>query len=206
MINSKKNYLSFDWTPVINFESGGEYFYNKKLSSPTWPGAASGVTIGIGADLGYMTKLEYNKYFSRYFTEEENRQLISVIGKKGLNAKSALRQISPSIKLKWEDAIEIFKNWTLPKFWSLANSVWPGLDNLCESAQVALVSIVFNRGTSLSGASRLEMRKIKVLVPQKNYALIAKEIRSMKRLWANKKLNGLLRRRDKEALMVESCL
>jgi GH24 family phage-related lysozyme (muramidase) len=35
---------------------------------------------------------------------------------------------------------------------------------------------------------------------------IADEIRSMKRLWEGKGLAGLLRRRDAEAALVESCI
>ena len=51
-----KSFLDYDWTTVINFESGGENYYNKYLKSVSWPGGASGLTIGIGADLGYMSR------------------------------------------------------------------------------------------------------------------------------------------------------
>jgi GH24 family phage-related lysozyme (muramidase) len=49
------------------------------------------------------------------------------------------------------------------------------------------------------------MVNIKDLVVNKDYKGIAKEIRSMKRLWEGKGLDGLLKRREKEANMVESC-
>jgi GH24 family phage-related lysozyme (muramidase) len=49
------------------------------------------------------------------------------------------------------------------------------------------------------------MVNIKDLVANKDYKGIAKEIRSMKRLWEGKGLDGLLKRRDKEAKMVEIC-
>ena len=49
------------------------------------------------------------------------------------------------------------------------------------------------------------MLNIKNLVATKNYKGIAKEIRSMKRLWEGKGLDGLLKRREREAKMVESC-
>lgn len=94
----------------------------------------------------------------------------------------------------------------ITKIWKLANSTWPGLDQLNESAQVGLVSVVFNRGTSTKGPSRIEMLNIKPLVLKKDYLGIAREIRSMKRLWANKKLDGLIKRREEEAKLVEASI
>lgn len=202
---SKRTYLDYDWTPVINFETGGEQYYNKVLKRASWPGGASGVTIGIGADLGYLSRKEFDDYFAKYFTDEENSRLRSVIGLKGQSAKSALSKVR-NIQLSWDDAKEIFVDWTLPKFWKLTNGLWPGIDQLCENAQIALTSIVFNRGSATKGSSRKEMVNIKPLVLKKDTSGIAKEIKSMKRLWYGKGLDGLLKRRDIEAKMVESCV
>jgi GH24 family phage-related lysozyme (muramidase) len=200
-----RTYQDYNWNPVIEFETGGRAFYESSLKKASWPGGQSGVTIGIGADLGYMSRQEFEKYFAKYFTVEEKSRLRGVIGIKGESAKNALTRVR-DIQLSWVNASSAFREWTLPKFWSMANSTWPGLDQLCESAQVALVSIVFNRGGSLSGPSRVEMLRIKNLIPKKDYEEIARQIRLMKRLWVGKGLNGLLKRRDAEADMVLSCL
>lgn len=40
---------------IIRYETGGKAYYVKKLVRPTWPGGDSGVTIGIGYDLGYYS-------------------------------------------------------------------------------------------------------------------------------------------------------
>jgi GH24 family phage-related lysozyme (muramidase) len=201
----KNNYLEYDWNPIINFESGGELYYNKFLKKMTYPGGASGVTMGIGADLGYMSIDEFNLYFSKYFTKDENIKLKSVINLKGESAKKAIKKLN-GIELSWEDASEAFVEWTLPKFWRLTNILWKGIDQLCENAQIGLVSLVFNRGISTKGSSRIEMLNIKPLVLKKDYKGIAKEIRKMKRLWENKNMDGLLKRREEEAKMVESCI
>ncbi len=66
-------------------------------------------------------------------------------------------------------------------------------------------SIVYNRGSSMVGSSREEMRKIRDLVPLKDYQGIAQQIISMKRLWEGKGLDGLLKRRDAEAALVLTC-
>jgi GH24 family phage-related lysozyme (muramidase) len=201
----KKSYLEYDWTPVINFESGGQSYYNNYLKRVCWPGGASGLTIGIGADLGYMSKEEFQKYFEKYYDSSSANKLKSTIGLKGTTAKSKLSSVK-GIQLSWQDAMEAFVQWTLPKFWKLTSALWPGLEELEEKAQIALVSLVFNRGASTTGSSRSEMRNIKPLVLKKDYEGIAKEIRSMKRLWEGKNLEGLIKRREEEAKMIESCV
>jgi GH24 family phage-related lysozyme (muramidase) len=57
----------------------------------------------------------------------------------------------------------------------------------------------------MAGDKRKEMRAIRELVKKKDYRGIAKELRAMKRIWEGKGANGLLRRRDAEAALVESC-
>ena len=42
---------------ILDFEvGGGAGYYNARLSRPSWPGVQSGVTIGVGYDLGYYSK------------------------------------------------------------------------------------------------------------------------------------------------------
>lgn len=200
----ERTYLDYDWNKVIDFETGGKSYYEKFLKKLTWPKGESGITMGIGADLGYMSLNEFETYFSKYFTTEENDRIKTVIGLKGENAARCLHKVK-DIQLSWDNAKEAFVKWTLPKFWKMANDLWVGLNCLKEPAQIALVSIVFNRGASTKGASRVEMVNIKPYVMCQNYAAIAKEIRSMKRLWEGKGMDGLLKRREEEAKMVESC-
>jgi GH24 family phage-related lysozyme (muramidase) len=200
----ERTYLDYDWTPVVEFETGGKSYYEKFLKKMSWPNGESGITMGIGADLGYMTKEEFEKFFSKYFTKEQCDRLKSVIGLKGENAKNALSKVK-DIELSWDNAYKAFIEWTLPKFWKMTSDLWVGLDKLKEPAQIALVSIVFNRGSATKGPSRVEMVNIKPYVMCQNYNAIAKEIRSMKRLWQGKGLDGLIKRREEEAKMVEDC-
>ena len=200
-----ESFLDYDWTPVVDFESGGKLYYEKFLKKLTWPKGQSGITMGIGADLGYMSLDEFDEFFSKYFTKEENKKIKSVIGLKGNNAKNALSKVK-NIELSWDNAHEAFLKWTLPKFWKMTEKLWPEFDKLKRSTQIALVSIVFNRGSSTRGSTRTEMLNIKPLVLKKDYKGIAKEIRSMKRLWEGKGLDGLLKRREDEAKMVEKCI
>ena len=73
-------------------------------------------------------------------------------------------------------------------------------------AQGALVSLVFNRGPGMDGDRRREMRAVRDAVARKDLREIAGQIRAMKRLWEGQGLDGLLRRRDAEADLVESAI
>jgi len=191
---------------IFEYEvGGGEQYYNKFLKRFTWPGGASGPTIGIGIDCAYYSPKELANIFS--FLPFQKRKLIEdASGKIGLAGKEYTKILRKAeIEMSWKESQNIFYKITWPKFAGLTDKVFPQSDHLCDAAYGALVSLVFNRGGSLSGNSRSEMRAIRDLVPAKNYKAIAKEIRQMKRLWEGKNMVGLLKRRDAEADLVLSC-
>jgi hypothetical protein len=191
---------------ILEYEvGGGRSYYEKLLSHPTWPGGASGTTLAIGVDCGYYSPTELEKIF--YFLPANQLDAIkNASGKTGQAGKDYVRQIKPlNVTVSWDQAIKIFNELTWPKFAKLTEKAFPGVDQLCDNAYGALVSLVFNRGSSLTGSSRAEMRTIRELVPKKDYKSIADELRSMKRIWEGKGLDGLLARRDAEAALVETC-
>jgi GH24 family phage-related lysozyme (muramidase) len=191
---------------LLKYEvGGGKSYYDKFLSKFTWPGGASGPTIAIGVDCAYYTKIELAKIFN--FLPSNQIELIQgSVGKTGENGKDYTRVLrNAGITVEWNKALEIFYSTTWPKFTRLTNKTFIGATELKEDAYGAIVSIVFNRGTSLKGPSRLEMRNIKELIPSKDYKGIAKEVRKMKRIWIGKGLDGLLERRETEAKLIESC-
>ena len=192
---------------ILNHEvGGGKKYYDKFLSSFTWPGGASGPTIAIGVDCGYYTPSELNDIFN-FLSDDQILLICGASGKTGQAGKEYTRKLKEAnIVVSWENAVEIFNNLTWPKFSKLAERAFPGLADLCDDAYGAIVSIVFNRGTNMKGDSRIEMRNIKDLIAKKDYKKIAAEIRKMKRLWVGKGLDGLIHRREDEALLVESCI
>jgi hypothetical protein len=191
---------------LLKYEvGGGKSYYDKFLSKFTWPKGASGPTIAIGIDCAYYTKTELSKIFN--FLPQNQIELIQgSVGKTGEKGREYTRILrNAGITVDWEKALDIFYSITWPKFTKLTNKTFLGATELKEDAYGAIVSIVFNRGTSLNGQSRLEMRNIKELIPFKDYKGIAKEVRKMKRLWVGKGLDGLLERRETEAKLIESC-
>jgi GH24 family phage-related lysozyme (muramidase) len=189
---------------IVEEETGGKEYYEKVYKSTfIWPGGASGATAMVGIDIGYYTAAEVDLFFKPLTTPDELELIQDGRGKKGLIAKAYVKKYLNKITFTWEEAIQTFENHTLPKFIRYTKKAFPGVENLEEDAQTALVSLVFNRGMAMKGPSRKEMLIIRQLVPDKDYCEIAKQIRGMKRLWD--KTSGLVARRDKEAKLVEGC-
>jgi len=190
---------------LLQYEvGGGKAYYEKYLSKFTWPGGASGPTISIGVDCAYYSEAELAEIFS-FLPDEQIKQVQGASGKTGEKGKQYTIQLrATGIVVNWDKALEIFEKLTWPKFTKLAEKTFPGLADLHPDAYGAIVSLIFNRGTSLSGEKRKEMANIKTLIPKKDYKKIAKEFRNMKRIWVGKGLDGLLERREAEAKLVES--
>lgn len=190
---------------ILDYEvGGGEGYYNRYLKRPCWPKGASGVTVGIGYDLGYNTSSQFQDDWAGKINDSDFKRLHRCLGFKGSSANSKVYSVK-DIEVPWDAALNVFKINTVPRFIKMTLRAFPEADKLHPDAFGALVSLVFNRGSSVKGSRRAEMARIRELVPTKNYAVIAEEIRKMKRIWAGKGLDGLLRRRDKEADLVAAC-
>ena len=197
---------------ILEFEvGGGENYYNKFLKNPAWPEGQSGVTIGVGYDLGYVNKTEFSEDWKDLPKDIFDR-LYKVVGIKGYNAKNLIRGLR-DIVIPWELSLQVFNNKTVTKFWNLTKDTFPNFDKMPEDAKGGLVSLVFNRGSALEGDRRREMKlirdgmRITNTFDQKSLSFIANQIRNMKRIWAGGSIEkGMNRRRDAEAKLIEQSL
>lgn len=197
---------------ILEFEvGGGENYYNKFLRNPTWPGEQSGVTIGIGYDCGYVNKSEFTNDW-KDLSEKDFDRLYKTIGTKGIAAKNLIRGLK-DIVIPWELSLKVFMSKTVKKFYDLTQKTFPNFDKLPEDAKGGLVSLVFNRGSSLEGDRRREMKNIKDIMLNtdifdvKTLSQIADQIRKMKRIWLGGSIEkGMSRRRDAEAKIIEEAL
>ncbi|GAA5117158.1 hypothetical protein JIN84_17825 [Luteolibacter yonseiensis] len=189
---------------VVDFETGGKSYYDARLQRPTWPGGASGVTVGIGYDIGYNSRAAVLSDW-KALPEGSRNALASAAGIKGAAAKPRAAALKWII-VPWSAAESLFITNTMPRFGTMTASAFPGVTSSHPHVQGSLLSIVFNRGASMSGPSRTEMRTIRDHVSASRIRFIPGEIRSMKRLWQNKGLPGLIRRREAEALLIEKSL
>jgi len=166
-----------------------------------WAGESSGITIGIAYDLGFVTRESFESDWKAHLSSEQLARLVTAIGVSG-KAAQALAPNFRDIIITHASAVDVFERVTLPQYVARTAEVFPGFDKLPLDAQGALVSLVFNRGTGLVGDRRKEMRAIRDLVPSGDLAAIAREIRGMKRL--NPGVEGLIKRREAEAVLLES--
>lgn len=172
-----------------------------------WPGGESGITLGFGCDIGAdPTSLDY---WREELTPEELDTLSQAKGVTGDRARSMQTMFS-GIKITPSQALRVFYRYTLPVEIAKTKAAFPGAEQLPPSALGALVSVVFNRGTSRKGARRVDMQDIYDIlrdgVQTGDLALLAQQFRDMKHLWEGTGLDGLITRREREAKLVESCI
>ena len=197
---------------ILNEEVGGETFYAARGSRPIWPGGTSGITIGIGYDLGYGTRAELRRDWGAVLDEDALTRLRKVVGIRGANADSLEERRRflgyvddlADVTVPWCQAVSVFTRTSLLQCLKATLAAFPGLERLPDLCQGAMVSLVYNRGAGLIGPNRVEMKNIRDLIAADCPAGVPDQIRGMKRLWPT--LIGLQRRRDEEAALFEQGL
>lgn len=190
---------------IVAEEVSSREHYEKSLRSPEWPGGESGVTIGIGYDVGYCDSAEQLwSDWRGYIPDEMITGLARAIGVTGGRA-AALAQKLSWVDVPWENAMAVFLKLDVPRWYATCKKHLPNFEELPPDCKGALVSLTYNRGPSFSspGPRYQEMRNIKGHMSARRFDLIPQEFRDMKRLWAGRGLDGLLARRDREADMFE---
>lgn len=188
---------------IVEFEVSSQAYYDRRLSRPIWPGGASGATIGVGYDLGHQTARVILEDWHAHAQRERLPEASGIVGEPARAAAQRLGDVVTAYGL----AYAVFRDASLPAYASRTRRVFggSGYDRLPAAAQGALVSLVYNRGTSMRGDARREMRAIRdTCVPAADVECIARELRSMCRLWVGTELEaGLCRRRHAEAELAE---
>jgi GH24 family phage-related lysozyme (muramidase) len=191
---------------IIHHEIGGRAYYEKKLQAPIWAGGESGVTIGMGYDLGFNSDKQFMADWSGVINLNFINALRPTIGIKGIQAKAMLKGEILNVRIPYNTAYEVFVKSSLPRYYAMTKKIYPNMDLLNEDTKGALVSVVYNRGNRLEGDSRAEMRAIVDLIAKQDYEGIAEQIEKSKRLWEGKGLDGLVTRRESEADLVRDSM
>lgn len=180
---------------IIGWECGGEAEYD---SHPEWPGESSGVTIGIGYDLGMTPANEITQAWGPHLSSSDLKILVGLSGKTGKQAQALLPHVR-HLKFSWETASAVFRESTLPIHYLRTLRVYPQAVDIHGHCAGALVSLVFNRGPKMASddGRRTEMSDIQRLLKEKNLNAIPERFEAMQRLWPN--TAGLRRRRREEA-------
>ncbi|EGF1751419.1 hypothetical protein IB394_005249 [Escherichia coli] len=194
------------FSDTINFETSlGVYRISKKSAdlilkaegyqkSPYVPkgSSASGVTIGYGYDLGQQTISKMKLMLSDYFTSSQIARLEKAIGLTGSDALAIIPSLS-DITISKEDAVSLAMKMK-SKYAQIVVDTYPEVLATHPHCQGAMLSLVINRGTSFNKPnveSRVEMKNIHDDFVSGNLSDIPNQLRSMKRLWVGKGLDGL---------------
>jgi len=188
---------------IVAFEVGDPAQYQAKYRHPIWPGAQSGVTVGVGYDLGHRAP---SVIAIDWEAHPHHLRLVTASGVIGPLARDAARRLA-DVAIEWDLAREVFDQTSVIEHYRVARRVFaPGFATAPAVVQGALVSVVFNRGGSMVGARRAEMRAIRdECLPRADRACVAAQLRAMKRLWAGTDIErGMSRRREAEAQLAEA--
>jgi len=190
---------------IIQHEIGGREVYTRKYQKPIWAGGDSGLTIGIGYDLGYIKEKDL---FSDWAGLNLNflNAMKRFCGVKGEVVKTMMRGEVLNVVIPYNMAYDVFVKKSIPKYYAMTKKIYPQLDSLNEDTRGALVSMVYNRGSKIEGDSRKEMKAIVELVAKQDYDGIAEQIERSKRLWENRGLDGLVIRRENEADLIRDSI
>jgi hypothetical protein len=191
---------------IIREEVSSEALYRKRYTGPIWPGVASGVTVGIGYDVGYVTPARLRADWQGRIPDRMIIALSRACGVRGAAAKALAAELRGQVVIPWEAAISNFREVKMPRWIATVKNKLPNTDKLHPDCLGMLVSLAYNRGPSFDapGDRYREMRAIKALMASGNFAGIPAQFRSMKRIWPHVK--GLQDRREREARVFEDGL
>jgi len=186
---------------IIAQEVGSKDQYLKMYHRPEWPGGGSGVTIGIGYDLGMTTQAQIRTDWAPYVDAQMLGIMAACAGISGQSAKKLLPQVRNKIDIPWDAAIAVFEKVDIPRWVSRVRKALPNFDLLPPDCKGVLTSLSYNRGMSYStpGDRYREMRNIRALMATKQFDKIPAELDSMARLWENTSTRGVATRRHIEA-------
>lgn len=183
---------------IVAFEVRSREYYEKHLVAPYWPVSDySGVTVGIGDDLGPKSASQIESDWRKHPRKNE---LAALAGIRGPSAGARIKSLK-HIRIEWDLAREVFSCTTVVRYYRMMLRAFPGADQLDADAQGALTSLVFNRGSSMTGHARRHMRAIRdECVPERDNACIQRQLRDMVAVWKNSSIErGMTRRRFAEA-------
>lgn len=204
---------------IIAEEVTDEVVYRHTLSAPTWPGGASGVTIGIGYDVGTVAEAQFRADWEAPLPPAWTTRLAACCGIQGDKARPLVQGLR-DISIDYSAAILVFRGRSIPQVAAQLCRAIPGAALLPQPARASLVSLVYNRGCSfhVQDDRHREMRAIAAAIADGHLDAVPRQIRAMKRLWVQNpeapeaewhplpNMAGLLGRRDREAAMFAAAI
>jgi LysM repeat protein len=100
---------------IIGFEVTSRDVYVRDLQRPTWPGLESGVTIGIGYDVGQSSVADLRASWEGQLQPAIVDRLATACGVTGNSAKGLTAQLQ-DVVVPWEAAEFVFRHRDIPAY------------------------------------------------------------------------------------------
>lgn len=184
---------------IVREEVSSKAYYERHYTHPEWPGGASGVTVGIGFDLGYASVAKINADWIGKVDNDTLAAMVECAGVKGEAAKALSARMHNRITVSWDAAMAVFMGRDVPNWIAATVRSLPNCDLLSATCLGVIVSLNYNRGTggyTASGDRYTEMHGIKQAMVAKRFDAIPALLDSMARLWPGSGVSG---RRHREA-------
>ncbi len=192
---------------IVAEEVSSRATYEARFQKPEWPGGASGITIGIGYDVGAGVRnvAQLRADWGLRIPESMIAALESCVGITGASAQPMLAGVRQRVSVPWDAAIDVFDAVDVPRWYNICVKALSNFEMLPPDCKGVLLSLAYNRGASFDkdGDRYTEMRTIKAHMIAKEFAKIPAELRSMKRIWPQRSMRGLVLRREHEARLFE---
>jgi GH24 family phage-related lysozyme (muramidase) len=200
----KSSQKAFDL--IVSEEVDGQRYYTIHYTHFDFPGGASGPTVALGYDCGYVTVAEARADWAGIVDDATIEHIVAAHGLTGERAHAFVQQHGSSVTISWDQALREFSDREMPKWEAHVDASLPNTDRLPADCYGAIVSLAYNRGPSFSapGPHYAEMRAIKAHMQTLEFDKIPDEFLSMRRLWP--KGGDLWRRRGHEADLFRSGL
>lgn len=185
---------------IVQFEVVSLDYYERRLQGVICPPAASGPTWGIGYDGAHQTRARILGDWQVHPDVGRLAESSGVAGQAACRPFVAARLADVRTPLAM--ARPVFAESTLPRYDAMAARAFAdGWGRLTPCARGALRSVVYNRGTAMTGSARTEMREIRDrCVPAGDAQCVAAQLRAMARIWVGTDIEaGMRRRRHAEA-------
>jgi hypothetical protein len=185
-------------TFIAREEVSSPAMYRKRYRRPVWPTEKSGITIGIGYDLQFVDMDRLCEDWADVLGMDVCETLRPCLRRRG---SRALIESIAHVDVPLPAAVFVFLRRMLPTHIANTRRAYPTLDALPPARRTALVSLVFNRGGSLTGETRREMLRIRELLEVNDLAPVAAQLEAMTRLWDPVRERGVIERRRREAML-----
>jgi GH24 family phage-related lysozyme (muramidase) len=196
---------------IVSAEVTSPDVYTKRYQGAIWPKGQSGVTVGVGYDIGHTIPEQFWNDWKPYIPHEVLDRLMIGCETTGEDAALLLEALR-DIKIPWNVAQKQFEQRQLPREIGLAERSLPNFAALPEDCRGAIVSLTYNRGTAGFQVApldepqgrRREMKAIYDFMDAGNFGAIPAEFLKMRRLWEGKpSMAGVVLRREAEAALFQ---